>query len=423
MDCILENPIISKQLFSYFSLSELGSLSTICKNTRYITKYATFTNGGRIKDKKKYFLKLIECYKEFQSLTLFNFESGSYIFYKDYYVYISEICKLYTVKGIQIYTIDNLVEQDEENNLVDLLDYKHLNFLILNNVNNQVSRSRISKFKNLKNLVIKNYIYTELQFLENLTNLSYLLLGSVSGTNSFSLDVITRLVNLEVLCVYSIPTIKNTEINDILFTCPKLKILDFSGCSFIIEENIKRYSKNNLTNIYFRTPFVNDLLLKCFKNSPELTKLDMMGCSSVSLQGFKILTNQSFNLTNLNISFTSLNNKALSYICENLGQLEIITISNCHNIDKFHYISKLNKLEFLYCRDNFIEDRDFVKIVNGAKNLQQIDISSCNLLTNKSLKTLTTKKIKRPPIIVCFPISKNILPENLTDYHKIHFYP
>ena len=53
MDCILENPIISKQLFSYFSLSELGSLSTICKNTRYITKYATFTNGGRIKDIKK----------------------------------------------------------------------------------------------------------------------------------------------------------------------------------------------------------------------------------------------------------------------------------------------------------------------------------------------------------------------------------
>jgi len=423
MDCILENPIISKQLFSYFSLSELGSFSTICKHTRYITKYATFTNGGRIKYKEKYFMKLIECYKEFQSLTLFNFDPRSYEFYKRYYTYISEICKLYTVKGIQIYTIDNLSGWNDENELVDLLDYKHLNFLIVNNVNNQVSRSRISKFENLKTLVIKNYIYTELEFLENLTNLSYLLLGSISGTNSFSLQVITRLVNLEVLGIHNNPVIKNTEIRDIFLSCPCLEILDFSGCSFSIEENIKKSFKNKLTTLYFRTPFVNDLLLTCFKNSPELVKLDIMTCPSISLQGFKNLTKQSFNLTNLNISFTSLNNKALSYICENLRQLEMFTVSNCHNIDKFFPISKLDKLEVLCCRDNFIEDKDLVKLVKKKNNLRQIDISSCNLLTNKSITTLTTKKIKKPPVIVCYPTGRNILPEKLTDYYKFHFYP
>ena len=407
MGNILGNPIILKKICSNFSLEELVNLNTLCKQTKDIAYYATYTNFINMrKNPDMFFQHLIKNHQKFRSLTMFDFGSRDSEFYYKYIDSIIKIVSLFTIEGLQVFNVSNIIKYIKPEKFKCLITF---NFPI-----------EIINYKKLESLVVFNSTNRDLSFIENFQKIRNLAFSNSNAHLYFILPNFNKLKFLSNLSLTNFPVITNTDIQRIISFCSNLTFLNLTNSRIVLVSRIKKMPENKLKKLVLESPFVFDKSVKCFNNSINLKDLTLSG-SFVTSSGIMSAVRNSFNLTCLDISMTLINERDLNCICNKLHLLKILHIAKCINIGKFYSIKKLKHLEILSCQSNFIGNRELTSIVKAENKLRLLDISNCNFLTNAFFKNLINKNLKNPPRIISQPNGMFINTKFVDQYSNYHF--
>ena len=356
-------------------------LNGLCKKTQDIAYYATYTNFINMKkNPEMFFQHLIKNHQKFSSLTMFDFGAKDADFYYNYIDSIVNIVSLFTVEGIQVFNVSNLIEYIKPEKFKCLITF---NFSV-----------PMINYKKLESLVIFNSTNRDLSFIENFKNLQNLSLSNTKPHLSFIFPYFNNFKFLRNLSLKNFPVITNRDIKRIILYCKNLTFLNLTNSRIVLVNKIKKFPENKLKKLILESPFIFDQSAKCFNNSLDLKVLILNG-SYITSSGIMNLVRKSFNLTCLDISMTLINEKDLNCICNKLYLLKILYIAKCINIAKFYSIKKLKHLEVLSCQNNFIENRELISIVKAENKLKLLDISNCNFLTNTFFKNLTNKNFEK----------------------------
>ena len=411
MERLFDNPVIAKKIWSHIPLLDLAKYTTICKSCRNATYYATFVNFvNMVKNPDMFFDHLINNYKKFPYLTMFDFGPNDSDFHYNNISNIFKLVSVLSIEGLQVYNISSLLNYIEPSKFKCLVTF---------NFTSQIENALLN-YKNLESLVIHHSVNNNLSFVENFEKLQNLNFNNTRAYSFYIFPDFSKLRMLRNLTLTNFLSITNGDVFRIMLYCEKLQLFNITNTRVVLASNLIKYPRNNLKILKIDSQFNYDQIARCFNNSRELEHLNVRG-SMITLSGIRSLINNSAYITFLDISLTLINEYDLDYICKKLKFIKFLYIAKCINIKKFFPIKKLRHLEILHCHSNNIIDKDLVGIVKVCNNLSSLNIANCNFLTNNCLEALTKAKLKNPPLIECEPLGLNITSEYVINYYQYYF--
>lgn len=216
--------------------------------------------------------------------------------------------------------------------------------------------------------------------LVKLTKLEKLYLGKTDITDSGAKNLAEKLIRLNCVDLVSCQNITDIGFQHIAENLKNLTILDISYCSGITVASDLRITEHltKLTSLSIGGNYVTDLVMENItKRLTNLKFLDLSCCSELTNQGLRHVGERLINLTDL-------------------------TLDNCpklsdHGFGTMVHLAKLSKLKLI---DLNINTQTFALIAENLKNLTSIQLSSCSLLTDLTLKYLVENLSKLEEIVI-----------------------
>ncbi|KAN0015626.1 hypothetical protein ACTFIU_008367 [Dictyostelium citrinum] len=182
--------------------------------------------------------------------------------------------------------------------------------------------------------------FSKLKSLSNLSNITYLNFGNnQSGINEW---IISELITpkLRKLKLYEIPEITDLTVKQIASTCKDLEVLDLGGCKSIFGEEFNQLFKECQSIVKLSLPpFVDNLVVLEAISKLRLIKLDLMKCSSLTIESYSKLLDTSKTLTKIRspagIPFFHIEPQNLTSRHEKVNSYEPALRYSVHGIELF----------------------------------------------------------------------------------------
>ena len=243
---------------------------------------------------------------------------------------------LYQFKYVSKKIMQNFKDLDLFNCL-DLRNTKYKN-------ENNIIYSILSKHKFLTKIILEFRPINDTHVYKFPSNLTYINLNYCQNISDLGLTYISEnCLNLTHLELYVLQNITDKGLSQIIKNCSKLTYLNLSGCRHIGDES----------------------LMLITKYLPNLEFLDLTRCILVTDEFLIELAKKNIKLKHLNLYA--------------LPELKCTFLKHLNGYD----------LEFLdFCGNEYLNDDLFESASEHLKNLKSLNISWCNMISDKSVKVL-----------------------------------
>jgi hypothetical protein len=179
-----------------------------------------------------------------------------------------------------------------------------------------------------------------------------------------------------------------------------LQILDLSGCSAIVTDDILQLIGNNysfrLESLAVQNCFrLTDLALQFLTGDscPHLTDLDLGGCGQITDKGVMNLAFCLPNLCQLNLQgCLKVTSESIAALTQNCRNLKSLNLQGCARIDNGaldHLSCHCVHLEALNLQGcTRVSDSSLLNVVRNCPNLSCLDIRRCSGITRSAIATL-----------------------------------
>jgi hypothetical protein len=188
-----------------------------------------------------------------------------------------------------------------------------------------------------------------------------------------------------------------------IFSCESslpLRILDISGCSAIVTDDILQHIGNNSSfrletfaarNCFRLTDFGLQFLTG--DSCPHLTALDLGGCGQITDKGVMSLAFQLPNLSQLNLQgCLKVTSESIEVLARNCRDLKSLNLRGCARIDDdaLDHLSThcvcLENLNLQGC--SRVTDASLLSLVHSCPNLSCLDLRRCSGISRLAIATV-----------------------------------
>jgi hypothetical protein len=235
------------------------------------------------------------------------------------------------------------------------------------------------------------------------------MIGVHTGLTERVLDVLaTRTTSLTDLSLGTIKQIADS-LSKLATLAPKLKILTLKGLNTTDVGFMPILSNlNNATRLVIRAclGLTDKSLAALPASNTSLQSLSLGGCHNITGECFVTLRNTLTNLTSLDLSDVQLHPMHFKKYVERLHLLSHLELNFCQTLDDDCFIEVFPHLPFLRTlslESAHVTDVTVKHLVKHCPHLENLDLTNCLKLTDKSLNYLTLmKSLKELSIKHCY---------------------
>lgn len=182
----------------------------------------------------------------------------------------------------------------------------------------------------------------------------------------------------------------------------KLTRLDFSDCTEVIDETLKRWSTRfpELTSLHLHgcNKIKDGAIIAFAKNRQELREVDLEDCLNITYASVIALAQNCQKLRKLNLSFCfEMTDEAIITLAQNCKGLQEVRLSACRNLSVAAVIALAENCKGLQVvgSTNFrITNATVIALTQNCKELQEVDLGGCANVTTHAENALTQKGIR-----------------------------